>query len=655
MLSITKGADLYTTFMMGIFLVGYSAGIAGRNNQRPWISSFQMWLSIAPILYHFVRPDTSAAISIVGIVGTYVSLRRDVSRPLYRTHLDAYRTLEEKGVVESQFDLALKNMGNGIALYDKDARLVFSNERMSEILGIADNPLAPGVAAVETFRAFHDLGIVSKAACDSLCARLEAGLAKELSGFDLPLLDGRTVEFAFGPINGGGTVVVVEDISERKQNAAHIERLARFAPLPDLPNRVNFKERLDDMLLRKERFAVLAVDLDKFKSVNDTLGHTVGDKLLRAVSLRMQGMAGSQDVVSRFGGDEFMILRGFLPSTDDAALFARRIVQTLSAPYEIDSHSLVIGASVGIAIAPADARDAETLLQYADMALYRAKAEGRGNYMFFDASMDAEAQKKRLMEVDLRHAMVRDELQVHFQPQFNLAAGRFLTCEALIRWISPARGFVSPAEFIPVAEETGLIVEIGEWVLRQSCLAALSWPSDMRVAVNLSAVQFRSGNLVQTVNKVLRETRFPAARLELEITESLIMGDSDRNGEIMRELQAMGVRISLDDFGQGYSGLKYIQDYNFQKLKLDMTLVRDMRTSAKAEAIVKAVTNLSHEIGMSITFEGIETADMVADVVKFGGTDIQGWFYSKALPQKALLEFLSQQAGAAAKPLTLAA
>jgi predicted signal transduction protein with EAL and GGDEF domain len=341
-------------------------------------------------------------------------------------------------------------------------------------------------------------------------------------------------------------------------------------------------------------------------------------------------------------------------SNDDVAIFARRVVNYLSRPYLVDQHSLNIGASVGIAIGREHASDAETLLQYADMALYRVKADTRGDYKFFEAYMDKEAQEKRVIELDLRHAIARKELEVHFQPQIKIATGKFTGAEALVRWRHPTRGFVSPEIFIRVAEETGMIVEIGEWVLRESCLAAKAWPNDMRVAVNLSAVQFHAGNLVQTVRKVLNETGFPAQRLELEITESLLMSDKDRNGAIMRELNEMGIRISLDDFGKGFSSLSYLKDYTFDKIKVDKDFVDQIGINPKAEAIIRAVACLGLDMQMSITVEGVESAEQVKVVTDLGCTDIQGWYYSKALPQQALLDFLTKDA-ASRRPNALAA
>jgi diguanylate cyclase (GGDEF)-like protein len=657
MVTLTHTPDMPTTVMMVGFVMGYSCGIAARNSLRPWISSMQMWFSMLPLLWTMMVPHPAAWAFIVGTLVMFVMLRKHVSRPSYDGFLASYHVRQAKEQVDHQFDLALRNMSHGLALFDRDARMVFSNDRMASVLGLGAGALRPGATPEGAVLACKAAGTLAEEDCPDLAGRFALGVtAPAAHEFEYQLRDGRTVEFTFSPISGagGGTVAVLEDITERKQVAARIEHLAHFDSLTGLPNRFTFKDRLNAALRKKDTFAVLAIDLDKFKAVNDTLGHSVGDRLLIMVADRLREMAGSHDTVSRFGGDEFMVILGMIQSNDDVAIFARRVVNYLSRPYLVDQHSLNIGASVGIAIGREHASDAETLLQYADMALYRVKADTRGDYKFFEAYMDKEAQEKRVIELDLRHAIARKELEVHFQPQIKIATGKFTGAEALVRWRHPTRGFVSPEIFIRVAEETGMIVEIGEWVLRESCLAAKAWPNDMRVAVNLSAVQFHAGNLVQTVRKVLNETGFPAQRLELEITESLLMSDKDRNGAIMRELNEMGIRISLDDFGKGFSSLSYLKDYTFDKIKVDKDFVDQIGINPKAEAIIRAVACLGLDMQMSITVEGVESAEQVKVVTDLGCTDIQGWYYSKALPQQALLDFLTKDA-ASRRPNALAA
>jgi len=655
MLTLHHTHDTWTIVMMATFVMGYSCGIAARNSLRPWISSMQMWLSILPILWMGLGFDLSAAIFILGTLILFVSLRRDVSMPSYLHFLENYRVRQAKKEVDHQFDLALRNMSHGLALFDPNGALVLANERMAQILGIGPRAIVPGITPVEVLAACEAAGTLSGESCAALSPRVALGVTGTTrQAFEIALADERAVEISFSPIAaggseaGGGTVVVLEDITERKRIAARIEHLARFDALTGLPNRFSFRDRLNEALEGTDTFAVFAIDLDKFKAVNDTLGHSVGDKLLCSVAGRLRAMTGPQDMVSRFGGDEFVVILGSIGSPDDAAIFARRVVQNLSRPYQIEQHQLIIGASAGIAIGREHASDADLLLQYADMALYRVKEEARGNYKFFEPEMEEAAQKKRGIELDLRHAIARNELRVHFQPQFNLRHSRYTGCEALIRWVHPTRGFVSPKDFVAVAEETGMIVEIGEWVLRQSCLAAKDWPDEMRVAVNLSAVQFHAGNLVQTVRKALSETGLPAHRLELEITESLLMKDAERNGAIMRELKEMGVRISLDDFGTGYSSLSYLQKYPFNKVKVDKSFVDEIGKNRNAEAIIRAVGSLGNDMAMSITAEGVENAEQVRVVGDLGCTEIQGWFYSRDLPQQALLDFL-------AKPRELAA
>ncbi|MDO8359624.1 MAG: EAL domain-containing protein, partial [Devosia sp.] len=413
--------------------------------------------------------------------------------------------------------------------------------------------------------------------------------------------------------------------------------------LTELPNRIQFLEEMansEASIERGEKAAVLCIDFDHFKSVNDTLGHAIGDKLLKQASARLWGTTRETDVLARLGGDEFSLLLRPIERPGDAAAIAERIVKTMSSPFAIDGHQIVIGASVGIAVAPQDGETTDVLMKNADMALYRAKAEGRSTYHFFEKDMDAAIQKRRMIEAGLRAALQLNELRVVFQPLLGLKENRVTCVEALLRWDHEGRT-ISPVEFIPIAEETGLIVTIGEWVLREACKVAATWPGDVRVAVNLSPVQFKSRDLLGLVKSALVEARIPATRLELEITESLLLAENDTNLKVLHDLRAMGVRISMDDFGTGYSSLSYLRSFPFDKIKIDRSFMRDLESRGDSLAIIKAVIGLGHSLGMSTTAEGVETEEQLKAVREQGCNEVQGFLFSPPLEASQVAALLA--------------
>ncbi len=448
-----------------------------------------------------------------------------------------------------------------------------------------------------------------------------------------------------GAVHGMELVAVVRDVSERKEAEARIAHMAHHDALTALPNRVLLRERLQEALARAGRgevFAVLCLDLDHFKAVNDTLGHTVGDALLRIVTQRLLAHVRETDTVARLGGDEFAVVQSSVNQPHDATALARRVIEVLGEPFEIDGHQVVVGASVGIAIAPSDGADPDQLLKNADLALYRAKADGRAAWRFFEPEMDARMQERRLLELDLRRALVAGEFELHYQPLINPRTRRAVGFEALIRWRHPERGLVSPAEFVPLAEEIGLIGAIGEWVLQRACAEAASWPGQIKVAVNLSAAQLRAGRaLADTVAAALKASGLPAHRLELEVTETAMLQDTDEVLATLHQIRDMGVAIAMDDFGTGYSSLTYLRRFPFERVKIDKSFVQELaREKSEGGAIVHAVADLCASLGIATTAEGVETEEQLQQLLAEGLTEVQGYLFSRPVPATGVPEIL---------------
>jgi diguanylate cyclase (GGDEF)-like protein/PAS domain S-box-containing protein len=429
-------------------------------------------------------------------------------------------------------------------------------------------------------------------------------------------------------------VGVIEDVTERITNEARISHLAHHDALTDLPNRSAFNAALDERLERAQEastsFAVLSLDLDRFKDVNDVFGHPVGDMMMRAAAERLVAEADGA-FVARIGGDEFMILMADDVRRDDVLSLAERLVETIGGELEVDDYLSHVGLSVGIAIYPDDGVDAATLVANADSALYRAKREGRGRVCFFEPAMDRELRDRRLLQHDLRQALEQNQLQVYFQPQARMD-GHITGFEALVRWNHPMRGFVPPDQFIPLAEESGLIIEIGEWVLREACREAASWPRPLQVAVNLSPIQFQAGDLERSVHQILLETGLAPTRLEVEITEGVLIGDFTRALNLLRRLKALGIRIAMDDFGTGYSSLSYLQSFPFDKIKIDRSFILNLGATPQATEIVRAVLGLAHALLIPVVAEGVETEAQRAFLEREACEEMQGYLIGRPEP-----------------------
>jgi diguanylate cyclase (GGDEF)-like protein len=550
------------------------------------------------------------------------------------------------------FDAALNNMSHGLLMYDDDARLVIYNRRFLELYGLTDEAIKRGMtlqAQLEVRLANNTFDGDPAEFATWLIAKIKAGETVDRMT-DLP--DGRTVSIINRPMDGGGWVVTHEDISERRRAERRIAHMAHHDALTDLPNRLLLRERLADAIAALgtgNRLAVFYLDLDNFKAVNDTLGHQYGDALLKTVADRLLACVDENVTVARVGGDEFAIILSDLTQLADAAMVAQAICEAIRAPCDLSGHAVPIDTSIGIAIGPDDGADPDELLKNADLALYRAKAEGRGTYRFFEPEMDAMVQARRTLECELRLALAEGQFILHYQPIMDLGDNVISCCEALVRWQHPERGLVPPFEFISVAEEIGLIVPLGEWVLRKACADAALWPGDCKVAVNLSPIQMAHANLLPMVISALASSGLPANRLELEITESVMMQNTEATLAALHQLRALGVRISMDDFGTGYSALSYLRQFPFDKLKIDRSFISDLARHDDALAIVQAVTSMAKSLRMVTTAEGVETIEQLDQVRMLGCTQVQGFFISRPQPVETMVRVLQQLAPRKAK------
>ncbi|MCF8475523.1 MAG: EAL domain-containing protein [Pseudolabrys sp.] len=552
-------------------------------------------------------------------------------------------------LAESELKLttALNNMSQGLCMFDADGRLVLSNARFLEIYGLPEDKLKPGMTTPELMELASATGKVADADPESTFA-VQANFRRDGQGGALiqQLTDGRSIAISHRPMPDGGFVATFEDITERLVAEAKIKHLAHHDGLTNLPNRVAFYERMDEVLAklrRTESVAVLSLDLDHFKSVNDTLGHPIGDRLLQGVAERIRSCIRDADVVARLGGDEFAVVQVPTDNPSDITALAVRLIEIVGAPYDIDGHQVVVGTSIGIAIAPSDSKVPDVLMKNADLALYRAKADGGGVYRFFEIEMDTRMQARRVLELDLRKAIVNSEFELYYQPITNVKSGQINSFEALVRWHHPERGIVAPLEFIPIAEETGLIVPLGEWILRQACNEAARWPEHVTVAVNLSPAQFKSKNLVPMVINALAASGLPATRLELEITEMVLVQESDGAFDILHQLRNLGIRIAMDDFGTGYSSLGYLRSFPFDKIKIDQSFIRDLSTKKDSMAIVRAVVGLSSSLGITTTAEGVETQEEFDSVAAEGCNEVQGYLFSWPKPAADVARILAEQ------------
>lgn len=534
-----------------------------------------------------------------------------------------------------RFDAALNNMAHGLCMLDENLNLIVCNTRYLDMYGMSPDVVRPGVTMRTIVEHSIALGNYTEATPDELLHSYFERLRNDDFLSHRQLADGRIFKVLYHPMPHGGWVAIHEDVTERRKAEEHIVHLAHHDSLTGLPNRVLFRQRMAEGMADVSRtgapLALLCLDLDHFKSINDTLGHPVGDGLLSIVAERLGQAVGGAGTIARLGGDEFAILLHRAGHFEAEAL-ARRLVRDMAEPFVVEGHLINSGISIGIALAPQDAATGDHLMKSADLALYRAKSEGRAMFRFFEPQMSQHLEARRQLELDLRQALQTNEFHLVFQPQVASADLRLAGFEALIRWDHAFRGPVPPADFIPLAEETGLIRALGEWVLVEACAEAVRWPDTVQIAVNLSPVQFKDRSLVATVRRALDETGLRPGRLELEITEAVLLQRDDVTIAMLHELRALGVRIAMDDFGVGYSSLSYLRSFPFDKIKIDRSFIADLGQSRDNVAIVRAMADLGSSLGIETTAEGVETEAQLAIVRGCGCTHVQGYLVSAPRP-----------------------
>lgn len=628
--------------------LSYMVGVGGRNFANGPFVDNQIALLCAPLVLGMVMTGNWDYLILACFAVPFFASVRSIARRLRDILLNAIIAKRDVSLLADRFDTALNNMPHGLAMFDADGRVLVVNRRWSEILPIDPETITTRSRCEAIIAAYVELGLLSERDGGRIIEAVGTRRG-DLASSQLEVTAGdRNVDMTFQPMESGGLVVAIEDITEKRRTEARIAHMARHDALTGLPNRSLYQERLDAalaMMNGDDMLAVLFVDLDNFQQINDTLGHSMGDAVLIEVADRLRFTVGENDVVARFSADEFVILQTGARSEHDVISLAGRVIETIGDIVQVEGKAIACGASVGIALAPRDGTDADQLLKSADMALARAKAGGRGMLHFYEEEMDRRAQARRAIEMDLCRALQNDELAVYFQPLLNLKTLGVTTCEALVRWPHPVRGMISPAEFIPVAEETGLVIEMGRQVMRKACQACAGWPDGVRVAVNLSSVQFERDDVVAVVAEALSISGLDPSRLELEITETLLLKDSAPVLETLERLKAMGVRLSLDDFGTGYSSLSYLHKFPIDKVKIDRSFVRPITTDRKAAKLLRGVTRLGAELGLAVVVEGVETHEQLKMIDAAGVvTEIQGFILSPAVPDAQVRAMMGRTA-----------
>jgi diguanylate cyclase (GGDEF)-like protein len=561
---------------------------------------------------------------------------------------DAVRQANRDLTVQNQrFDAALNNMARGLCMFDADQRLIVINANFAKIYQLSKDQLRHGITLNQLVGQMVEQEVCSAQVVAETLSRHQDLIKHSRPGtLQQRLKDDRVISISHEPMPDGGWVATYEDVTERQQTEERIAHLARHDPLTGLPNRLMLREHLHEVLAGEASslngVAMMCLDLDNFKNINDALGHPVGDVLLCEVAARIVEVVGHGGLIARLGGDEFVIVMQAVKAEDAAAL-AQNLIEAIARPYELGGHQVFVGTSIGIALASGGDMGSDDLLKKADLALYRAKGEGRGTFRLFEPEMGERVQRNRLIELKLRTANFEEDFEVLFQPLVDLQTKRVTTVEALLRWPGAFQGTVGPDEFIPIAEDSGTIVLLGRWVLEKACNLATQLPPDIHVAVNLSPTQFRRGDIVEIVREVLGETGLAPERLDLEITETLLLDDSKQTLSALQQLRSLGLRVSLDDFGTGYSSLAYLSKFKVDRVKIDRSFVSGIAANRDHLAIVHAIVGLTHALGMTSVAEGVETQEQLMLIRASGCNEAQGHLFSPPIPEQEIKEYLARR------------
>lgn len=687
---VTWSVDLvFVSIILGMCL-GYAALAVALRYQDHWGTlAAAVLLTLAIVSHHFtamgavqILPDPTRATDILSLSPTFLALgiagvalsvlgmsligvladRRLAVRTAKFEEIISQLSTARQQLEGSQkalqqqklmLDTAIDHMVEGLCMFDAEKRLVVCNERYALLYRLPPELLRTGTSHTDIIRHRIVKGILkgdpSEGAAEQFISKLAALPFDAVSSRIDEFADGRLICVTRQPMAGGGWVATHLDVTEQRRSEAKIIHMAQHDALTDLPNRVLLRERMEHAIAVTRNggvdLAVLMLDLDRFKEVNDTLGHPTGDALLRAVAARLRECTTETALIARLGGDEFAVIDYVTNPAMEAAALAENIKKALCEPFDLGEHRVTVGTSIGIAIAPRDGNDSDVIMKSADLALYSAKSGGRGAFRFFEPELDELMHARRNLERDMRKALAQGEFELHYQPFVDVESGQARGFEALLRWHHPERGLVSPAEFIPLAEETGLILPLGEWVLRAACAEAAKWPLALMIAINLSPAQFRSKELVSIIVGALAASGIAPQRLELEVTETVIMHDSEAVFAALGQLRELGVRIALDDFGTGYSSLSFLQKFPFDKVKIDRSFVSELsRRKGEAHQIARAVVAFAVSLGKTTTAEGVETAEQLEILREEGCAEAQGYYFSRPMSASSIPQLVQRKA-----------
>jgi len=637
-----RSSDDFALLMTISITLANFIGITGRNFGSEKVVTYQLISTAIPLVLGSFLFGSIYHILLGAFLVPFIFGIKLMAHRLREILLDATMTANENKLIANRFDATLNNITHGVAMIDEFGHFVVINDQFADLIGVEHKTLTNLELAKSSG------GDISLHGVENVKRNIFSDISdcqkeRQTRQYSYVLSNRRIIEFNYYPMKEGG-VILLEDISLRIASEAEINLLAKYDPLTLLPNRRFFMEEIDRLLIKNgklEPCSLYFIDLDKFKEINDTLGHTTGDKLLNIIAVRLKRLMGTDSIICRFGGDEFVIVVPNQSNKKDCSKFAGELIAEISKPLLLEGHQLIAGATIGISMCPADGKDPELLLKYSDAALYQAKSIGRGTYAFYSEELGQAIKSRRQMELDLREAINRGQFQINYQPLVNLAENRINTCEALLRWNHPEHGWVSPEKFIPIAEEIGFITKLGEYVLEEATRQCMKWPNHMRVAVNVSSIQFQQSDVASVVDRILKKTGLDPHRLEVEITESSMLEDIESTKKTLLKLSALGVNISLDDFGTGFSSLSYLHSLPLDKVKIDRSFIENIHRDKKSILLLEGISNLSHSLGLKVVIEGVETIDQLELLQnRIHVDEVQGFLFGKALPPNSLINLL---------------